>query len=296
MKNIAIVILNFNGLADTLECLASINRLDKNGNKVRTIVVDNASVDGSAEALSKLKDIDLILNDKNLGYSGGNNVGIKRALNLKCERILVLNNDTTVDVKMLTHLEKATDEGDIICPKIYFAPGFEYHRDRYKKSQIGKVIWYAGAHIDWDNIMGVHEGVDDVDEGQHQKSKQIEFATGAAMYVKREVFESIGSFNEKYFLYLEDMDFCVRAKKANFKIIFEPKAIVWHRNAGSSGSGSKLQDYYITRNRLLFASKYARLRTKIAVLRQIASQRSDPIKRRALLDFLTMRFGKSKVV
>lgn len=296
MKNIAIVVLNFNGLADTLECLASIKRLEKSGNRVRTIVVDNASADGSQEALSKLKDIDLILNDKNLGYSRGNNVGIKRALDFECEQILILNNDTTVDAKMLNYLEKAASVGDIICPKIYFAPGFEYHKDRYKKSQIGKVIWYAGAHIDWDNIMGVHHGVDDVDEGQFEKRKQIEFATGAAMYVKREVFEKIGVFDEKYFLYLEDMDFCVRAKKANFKIIFEPKAIVWHRNAGSSGSGSKLQDYYITRNRLLFASKYAKLRTKIAVLRQIAKQHSDPIKRRALFDFLTMRFGKSKVV
>ena len=89
------------------------------------------------------------------------------------------------------------------------------------------------------------------------------------------------------------MDFCIRAKKSGFKIIFEPHAIIWHKNASSSGgSGSNLQDYYITRNRLLFAFKYAKIKTKIAVLKQITKQATSQIKRKALLDFLTMRFGK----
>ena len=113
------------------------------------------------------------------------------------------------------------------------------------------------------------------------------------MLVKKEVFEKIGYFDEKYFLYLEDMDFCVRAEKAGFKIFFQPRAVIWHKNAKSTGgSGSSLQDYFITRNRLLFAVKYAKLRTKIAVFRQIASQFQDTIKRKALIDFLKFNFGR----
>ena len=113
------------------------------------------------------------------------------------------------------------------------------------------------------------------------------------MLVKKEVFEKIGFFDEKYFLYLEDMDFCVRTLKAGFKILFEPKAIIWHKNAGSAGgSGSVLQDYFITRNRLIFAFKYANLRTKLAVLKQTLSQINIPAKRKALVDFATFNFGK----
>ena len=114
------------------------------------------------------------------------------------------------------------------------------------------------------------------------------------MLVKKEVFEKIGMFDEKYFLYLEDMDFCVRAKKAGFGITFFPQAKLWHKNAvASGGSGSLLQDYYITRNRLLFAFKFAKLRTKLAVLKQAVLKASNSTKRAALIDFLTYKFGRS---
>lgn len=290
---IAIVVLNYNGREDTLECIGSLAKVKKDNFQVKIIVVDNGSKDGSARAFSKLKNIDLILNDQNLGYSGGNNIGIKKALSKGSDYIFVLNNDTVVDKNILISLVHAASFGDIISPKIYFAPRFEFHKDRYQKSDLGKVIWYAGGTIDWPNIIGQHPGVDEVDKGQFSKMKKIDLATGAAMFAKRAVFEKIGFFDEKYFLYLEDMDFCVRAKRAGFKIIFEPAAIVWHKNASSSGgSGSLLQDYFITRNRLLFAARYAKMRTKLAVLRQILAQINQKTKRMALLDFLTLNFGK----
>ncbi|MCR4325029.1 MAG: glycosyltransferase family 2 protein [Candidatus Curtissbacteria bacterium] len=293
---VSIVVLNYNGLANTLECIESLKKQDFTGNDVEIIVVDNGSEDGSKEELPKLKGIKLLFNEKNLGYTGGNNKGIRDALKGGSEAILVLNNDTVVDPLLIKTLIKATVFGDVITPKIYFEKGFEFHKNKYKKDDLGHVIWHAGAHIDWENILGVHDDVDEVDHGQFTKKKEIDFATGAAMFVKREVFEKVGLFDNKYFLYLEDMDFSVRAKKNGFKIIFEPRAILWHKNAGSTGgSGSKLQDYYITRNRLLFSTKYAKLRTKIAVLRQIVSQSKDPIKRKALMDFLTFKFGKASV-
>ena len=89
------------------------------------------------------------------------------------------------------------------------------------------------------------------------------------------------------------MDFCVRAKKAGFSIVFEPRAVIWHKNASSSGgSGSKLQDYYITRNRLLFAFRYAKLKTKLAVFRQVLKNIDNHIRRKAFWDFITFNFGR----
>lgn len=292
---IAIIVLNYNGIKNTLACLDSLKRLKTGDYQTELIVVDNASTDGSAEALLKLKDIELIVNDDNFGYSKGNNIGIKEALARKAQLVLILNNDTLVKEDMLLNLINAQKWADIVSPKIYFAPGFEFHKQRYKKADLGKVVWYAGATIDWDNIIGVHEGVDRIDKGQFEKRKEIDLATGAAMMVKSQVFEKIGFFDEKYFLYLEDMDFCVRAKKAGFKIVYEPKAILWHKNAGSTGgSGSSLQDYYFSRNRLLFAAKYARFKTKLAVLKEIFKKSQNPVKKKALLDFLMLKFGKAQ--
>jgi GT2 family glycosyltransferase len=290
---IAIVILNYNGLKNTLDCLDSLGRLEKERSTVEIIVVDNNSTDGSVKTLSKLKNIHFIACGKNLGFAAGNNIGIKKALQRQADYVLILNNDTIVEKKLLINLLQVAKVGDIISPKIYFAPGFEFHKKRYKKSDLGKVIWYAGAKIDWQNMIGRHFGVDEVDVGQFHARQEIDLATGACMFVKRKVFEKIGFFDEKYFLYLEDMDFCVRAQKVGLKIIFEPKAIIWHKNAGSAGgSGSTLQDYFISRNRLLFAFKYAKLKTKFAVFRQIAKDIKNSAKRKALFDFLTFNFGK----
>ncbi|MDO8487440.1 MAG: glycosyltransferase family 2 protein [Candidatus Curtissbacteria bacterium] len=289
---IAIVVLNYKGLGETLECLESLRRCAKGNYNVEIIVVENGSDDGSVEALSKIKDTHFVANNKNLGFSGGMNSGIRYALKRNADYIIILNNDTIVDKNLVVTLAKSAQSADIVAPKIYFAPGFEFHKDRYKKQDLGKVIWYAGGSIDWKNILGIHTGVDEIDKGQFAKYKEIDFATGACMLIKKEVFEKIGLLDEKYFLYLEDMDFCVRVKKAGFKIKFCPGAILWHKNAVSAGgSGSKLQDYYITRNRLLFAFKYAKPRTKIAVLKQIILQSGDPLKRKALIDFLTFKFG-----
>ena len=294
---IAVVILNYNGLENTLECLESIKKCERLSHKIEIIVVDNASQDGSQEALSNLKDIYLVQNADNLGYSGGNNVGIKKALGRNAQAILILNNDTLAEKSLIINLAQALKSADIASPKIYFAKGFEFHKKRYKEDELGRVIWYAGGRIDWDNIIGQHIGVDEVDTGQFAKSAEIDLATGAAICVKREVFEKIGVFDEKYFLYLEDMDFCVRAKNAGFRIIFEPEAIVWHKNASSSGgSGSLLQDYFITRNRLLFAFKYASFKTKFAVFRQVLGQIKSPIKRKAFFDFFTFNFGKGNYI
>jgi len=296
MKKISVVILNYNGLKDTLECLDSLKPIKDKNKFLEVVVVDNNSTDKSPNELSQINWIKFIQNKDNLGYAGGNNVGIKFALEKEADFILVLNNDTIVDLNFIEPLTTSAEKG-IASPKIYFAKGYEFHHARYQKKDLGKVIWFAGGKMDWDNVIGKHVGVDEVDMGQFDKEKDTDLATGACLMVKSDVFKKIGLFDERYFLYFEDADLCERARKADFSVKYQPQSTIWHKNAGSTGgSGSKLQDYFITRNRLLFGFKYAKLRTKIALLRQAFSSLNDPIKRQALFDFLILNFGKGSFI
>ena len=296
MRNIFVIIVNWNGKEDTLACLTSLGKLKTQNLKFNSIVIDNGSTDGSALAIrQKFPAVELIELKDNLGFTGGNNVGIRRALEAGAELLWLLNNDTIVDKNALSILDvfDNTDVG-IAGSKIYFAQGREYHKDRYVKNEQGKVIWYAGGIIDWNNMYASHRGVDEVDQGQYDKVEQTSFVTGCSMMVRREVFERIGLFDERYYLYLEDVDLCLRAARAGFKIVYVPTSVVWHLNAGSSASGSELHQYYQTRNRLLLGKQYAPLRTNIALwregLRFISS--GSPTRRKAVIDALFCRYGR----
>ena len=181
----------------------------------------------------------------------------------------------------------------ILGPKIYFAPGFEFHKDRCKKEEQGKVIWYAGGKIDWKNVYCSHRGVDEVDQGQYGRQEETDFVSGCCMMIRKEVFEKIGLLDKKYFLYLEDVDFCIRAKRAGFRVVYTPKVHLWHKNAASSEKpGSKIHQYYQTRNRLYFGFRYAPLRSKLALFREsIKFILKNNIKRKACFDFYSGRFG-----
>ena len=181
-------------------------------------------------------------------------------------------------------------------PKIYFAKGHEFHKSRYTEEEKGKVIWYVGGVLDWRNVIGRHRGVDEVDVGQYEKVENTEFATGCCMMIRKEVFKRIGLFDEKYFLYYEDADFSIKAKHAGYKIVYSPKAYLWHINAGSAGgSGSALQDYYTTRNRMIFGMRHAPLRSKISLIRESISLflTGRDWQRVGIRDFYFSRFGKA---
>jgi len=274
MLKVFVSLLNFNGKQNTLACLKSLESISRDDFELTVIVVDNASKGGFDLEAKTGNGMSLIVikNDKNLGFSGGHNVAIKYALENGADYILILNNDTYVDKNFLSQLLEVSriDQNiGILCPKIYFAPGAEFHKDRYSKNELGRVFWYAGGRMDWANVGGYHRGVDEVDKGQYNKIEETEIATGCCMLVKKEVFEKVGLLDDKYFLYYEDSDLNMRAKDSNFKIMYVPNSIIWHKNAESSGgSGSVLQDYYITRNRLLFGFKYAPIRAKFALFRE----------------------------
>ncbi len=314
MKNpktkIAVIILNFNGKDNTIACLKSLSQVVIKNFVLEIFVVDNNSSDDSCTAIrltmnelfaasksKKLLSYTLIVNNDNLGFCEGNNVGIRQAFKNKADYLFILNNDTLVDKMVISALLKTArryKRVGIIGPKIYFAPRFEYHFKRYQDSERGKVIWYAGGVIDQNNIVFSHRGVDEIDSGQFNKSELTDFVSGCAMLIRREVIEKIGMFDPKYYLYLEDVDLCERARKAGFKLWYEPKAFLWHKNASSSGKpGSPLHVYYQTRNRLLFGFKYGSWRTKFALGRESIKQLiTDGNRRKAILDFYLGRLGK----
>lgn len=299
-----LVILNWNGFGDTKECLESVAKLRLKNIELRVVVVDNGSSDGSVrkiKAILRSKSFAgrgiIIKNEMNLGFAGGNNVGIKYAMEKGADWVTVLNNDTVVDKDLIVQLIKAGEKhkkAGILSPKIFFAKGYEYHKERYKKEELGKVIWYAGGEIDWNNVYGTNRGMDETDRGQYDKPQKLEFATGACMMMRVKALEEVGGFDEKYFMYLEDADLSQRMISKGWEVWYEPKAMLWHKVAQSSGIGSDLNDYFITRNRLLFAIRYAPIRARLAVLREsfgfaLSGRRWQQTGAR---DFYLRRFGK----
>lgn len=299
MIKVSTVILNWNGYKDTLQCLASIEKMEIPSDiDHEVIIVDNNSTDESISKFSRSKfDFTLLQSKTNRGFAGGNNIGIKHALRNKSDYIFVLNNDTEVDKLLLTHLvavAKSHPKAGLISPKIYFAKGFEFHKDSYRKNDLGNVIWYAGGVIDWNNIYGSNFGVDEIDKGQYDKIKSTDFATGAAMFINAKALRKVGLFDERYFLYMEDADLSQRMKKKKWDVIYSPKPVLWHKVSQSSGIGSDLNDYFITRNRLLFGMRYASLRTKIALSRESIKMLINGRKwqKVGVMDYYIGNFGK----
>lgn len=238
-----IVVLNWNRAADTIECVRSLRGLAYSN--VEVLVVDNASVDGSVTALgAAFPDLTVVRNAKNLGYSEGNNVGIRYALSRKADYVLLLNNDTVVDKDLLHELVRVAttfSNAGLVGPKIYD------YREPTK-------VWFAGASIDWSSGDSPHLGLGEYDAGQFNRVTEVDRLTGCAMMVSREVFERVGLFDPRYFLYYEDVDLCVRAAKAGYKSYCVQTAKVWHKESSSTSAnhGSDLHAYYHLRNRLLF--------------------------------------------
>lgn len=297
MKKVFVVVLHYKGKEFTRQCLLSLNKAKTDSFSFQTIVVDNGFLESIDDLKKEFSDKIFISNKENLGFAEGNNVGIRYALKHGADYVMLLNNDTLVDSQMIVQLIKVGESDKkigVLGPKIYFAPGYEFHKERYKPDEQGKVLWYAGGIIDWDNILASHRGVDEVDKGQYDKQIETDFVSGCAMLVKKEVLEKIGLLDKRYFLYLEDNDFCQRAKRAGFKVIYSPKACLWHLNAGSSEVGGPLHDYYLARNRMLFGFRYAPLKTKFALTRESFRLLVNGRKwqKKGIRDFYLRKFGK----
>jgi len=260
MKKVFIIIVNWNNWPDTLECLESLKNIDYPD--YRIIVVDNGSTDGSAEKIKEyIKDIvpcfrqpaDFIPVRCNRGFAAGNNPGIDFALKNKADYVLLLNNDTTVDKDFLKRLAEAGEDNKkagILGSSIYFY------------SQPDK-IWFLGGKFNWLKTRWTkgrgHLGLDfPVNELFKEKNQKVNFITGCCMLIKREAVEKIGNLDERFFLYYEDVDYCLRARKAGFDCLVVPSAKIWHKISSSvSGLGSPKILRYHYRNVMLLTEKNA---------------------------------------
>lgn len=211
-----------------------------------------------------------IINSNNKGYAHGVNIGLKEAFKQGYQYFCVINNDTYFNNNFVDSVLSSiiSHPSSIIGGKIYYAPGYEYHKDRYQKKDSGKVLWFAGGSVDWNHAFTPHRGVDKVDKGQYDKLEKTGFVNGCLMCFDKNVVEKVGMWDEKYFLYFEDADYCERAKQKGIGLWYDPSIVIWHKNAQSTGgSGSKLHVKYQEKSRLRFGLKYAPLKTKLHLLK-----------------------------
>lgn len=247
--HVAIVVLNWNGKEDTLACLDSLKHLAYPNHSI--VVVDNGSTDGSASVISQAHPgVTLIQNNSNLGYAGGNNVGIQHALDHGAEYILLLNNDTVVDSHLLDEFVRAA----AALPNFGAFSGKIYHFDP------PDIIWYAGARWISKTSSFIHIGAGQHDSDDFSNIAETDYASGCAFFVAADSFRKIGLLDENMYLMYEESDWCYRARKSGLRSYYIPTAKLWHKISVSIGGyASPLGTYFLTRNRLLWSKRHLSL-------------------------------------
>jgi len=243
VQPVAILLINWNNEPDTAECLDSCLKLDYAN--FRIIVVDNGSVDDSGTRLKKrFPDVEVIKTGSNLGFSGGNNVGIRHALSLGAEYIWLLNNDTVVDSAALSTLVGMAENDrtiGMVGSKIH------YHDAPSK-------IWYAGAWLDKRYpYRSSHRGLNEEDRGQYDLAGETGYVSGCSLLATKRMIEKVGLLDDDLFLYYEDIDWNARAVKKGWKAVYCPSSLVFHKVSISiGGMDSPRMKYYLARNLLYF--------------------------------------------
>jgi GT2 family glycosyltransferase len=246
---IAVVVLNWNGKALTLDCVRSL--LEIQTPNVETVVVDNASSDGSAEAVRQSfgDQVTVIVNDDNLGFAAGNNVGIQFALRNGADFVLLLNNDTVVDTDLINGMLRPFEADatvGITGPKIYYYDPPDQ-------------IWFAGGELFLARGVSRHIGIRETDRGQFDEQRVVDYVTGCALMARREVFELAGFLDPSYVAYYEDADLCMRARRAGFSIVYAPEGKVWHKiSASTGGQVSRRKIVRKLKSTWMFFRRYAR--------------------------------------
>lgn len=254
--SVAIILVNWKTPSDTIECIDSLINLNYSGFKV--FVVDNGSNDGSDTKIQKhinsiSLDCELIKSNENLGFSGGNNIAIKKAIEEGFQWFWLLNNDTIAQKDSLSTLVDfglQNKNAGILGSKIYY---FNSNK-----------IWYAGGYVDYKTGKGSSIGRDEVDNGQYDIAKKCDYITGCSMLVRKEVIDSIGLLEDGFFLYYEDTDWSLRARLKGWNCYYVPTSIIEHKVGKSSEEGysSPFLSYYNLRNRYLMTRRNKELFTK----------------------------------
>ncbi|WP_288330828.1 glycosyltransferase family 2 protein [uncultured Alistipes sp.] len=242
---ISIISVNYNGFALTAAMIDSLRRHVTT--PLEIVVVDNGSARDEAALLrERYPDIVVLRSDENLGFAGGNNLGIRAATG---DCLLLLNNDTEVTDDTLHHLAETLDADPSIgavCPKIRF----------WTPPQ---AIQFAGyTPLTRITLRNGLIGFGQPDDGSYDSPHETPYAHGAAMMVRREAVGKAGPMPEEYFLYYEELDWSERLREAGYRIVYDPRATVFHKESATTGQQSPLRSYYLTRNRLLFARRNRR--------------------------------------
>lgn len=289
------VILNTNRREDTLDCLASLARNSYPNQHV--IVLDNASSDGSVEAIrTTYPQIQVIQLDKNLGYAGNNNVGIAAAVEQGADWVFVLNEDTVLAPDCIEQLVRSGEQNHrigIVGPLV-----FHYDEPQIVQSAGGKLgpKWDAW-HLEQNKPYSEHL----------QRESDVDWISGCALLIRRDVIEQIGMIDERFFYYWEEVDWCLRAQHADWRITLVPSAQLWHKGVQRNYQPKPSVAYYDTRNHLLLMAKHhaplqAWLTNGGRKLRTLTSYslrpkwRAHRVQRNAMLqgisDFLFQRWGR----
>jgi GT2 family glycosyltransferase len=238
------IILNTNRRDDTLECLASLQQSTYRNN--RTVVLDNYSRDGSVEAIQlSFPAVQIIQLAENRGYAGNNNVGIQTAVEQQADWVFVLNEDTILApdcLERLVELGESDSQIGMVGPMVY-------HHDE------PDVIQCAGGWMNRYWVAG-HLGQDEKDQGQFTTPRSVDWLTGCGILVRRAVIEQIGMFDERFFIYSEEKEWCLRAKNAGWRLMHLPQAKLWHKGVKRDYHPNPSVIYYMTRNHFLMLAKH----------------------------------------
>ena len=237
---ISFVTVNYNGLNDTCDLIDSI----PSDTSIEVIVVDNASSQDEASLIKKKYPwVHVIRSDKNYGFAGGNNIGIRAA---KGKYIFLINNDTIFkdfNIETLIKLLESSPSIGVVCPKIRF-------------TWDNSPIQFAGyTPLSKITIRNRSIGFGEADNGQYNTPHPTPYAHGAAMLIKREVIHKVGLMPECYFLYYEEIDWSMMITRIGYEIWYEPACTIFHKESQTTGQNSPLRTYYITRNRLLLVKR-----------------------------------------
>lgn len=293
--DISFITVNYNGFKDTCDLIDSI---PFKGN-MEVIVVDNGSIeDEVALILQRYPQVKTIRSNKNLGFAGGNNLGIKAA---NGKYLFLINNDTIFKdynvQSLIDRLESSPTIG-MVCPKIRFARG-------------NNPVQFAGyTLLSKMTVRNQAIGYGEKDEGQYDTPHPTPYAHGAAMLIKREAIEKVGLMPECYFLYYEELDWSMMFTRAGYEIWYDPACTIYHKESQSTGQDSPLRTYYITRNRLLLVKRNWHGLTKYLsyiyilgivaardILKNMIKGNKDHVKAiyQALYDFANSKFNNYEV-
>jgi GT2 family glycosyltransferase len=253
------VVLSWNGRDDTLRCLDALARVSEP--PIRILCVDNGSTDGSVEAIrERHTGVHLIENGANLGFSGGNNVGLRWAMEQGAEWIVLVNNDAVVAEDALAGFAAVAaghPGAGVLAGKLYLAEA----PDR---------IWFAGQrYLAWLGYSGRARGLGRRDSARYRRVVATDRAAGALMAVSRRAIERVGLLDDELFAYAEDVDWSLRIREAGFEVLFAPEARAWHAEAGSTGGAASTHNlYYGTRNNIVVCERHHPLPGPLAALRR----------------------------